>query len=63
MKKLELIFNLLLSIVLSKFKYGQDTPVMAGLDAIVKQDGKIVAYATGVTFDEDFELQGRLCLV
>jgi hypothetical protein len=31
---------------------------MAGLDAIVKQDGKIVAYATGVTLDEDFELQG-----
>lgn len=34
------------------------TPVMAGLDAIVKLEGKTVAYATNVSFDEDFELQG-----
>ena len=37
---------------------GAETPVMAGLDAIVKLNGKIVAYATNVSFDEDFELQG-----
>jgi len=35
-----------------------DVPVLAGLDAIVKLDGKIVAWATNVSFDEDFELQG-----
>jgi len=35
-----------------------DTPVLAGLDAIVKYDGKVVAWATNVSFDEDFELQG-----
>lgn len=37
---------------------GFETNVLAGLDAIVKQDGKQVAYATNINFDEDFELQG-----
>lgn len=37
---------------------GADTPVMSGLDAIVKFNGKVVAYATNINFDEDFELQG-----
>ncbi len=35
-----------------------DLPVLAGLDAIVKLDGDIVAWATNVSFDEDFEIQG-----
>lgn len=35
-----------------------DLPVLAGLDAIVKFEGKTVAWATNVSFDEDFELQG-----
>jgi hypothetical protein len=35
-----------------------DTPVMAGLDAIVRANGNIIAYATNVSWDEDFELQG-----
>ena len=35
-----------------------ELPVIAGLDAIVKLDGKQVAWATNVSFDEDFELQG-----
>jgi hypothetical protein len=35
-----------------------DVPVLAGLDAIVKLDGKVVAWATNLNFDEDFELQG-----
>jgi len=43
---------------LSGAETGDETPVMAGLDAIVKLDGKTIAYATNVSFDEDFELQG-----
>ena len=35
-----------------------DLPVLAGLDAIVKFEGRTVAWATNVSFDEDFELQG-----
>jgi hypothetical protein len=35
-----------------------ELPVLAGLDAIVKLEGKIVAWATNVSFDEDYELQG-----
>jgi len=35
-----------------------DLPVLAGLDAVVKLDGKIIAWATNLSFDEDFELQG-----
>lgn len=30
----------------------------AGLDSILIQDGKVVAFASGVNFDEDFELEG-----
>ena len=37
---------------------GFETPVLAGLDAIVKYEGKTIGYATNVSFDEDFELQG-----
>ena len=55
-----IMFQLLVGIFKNKFKYASDVPVMAGLDAIVKQDGKEVAYATGIDFDEDFELQGSL---
>lgn len=58
MQYIKLVLKLFLRIIFRKFKFGQDTPVMAGLDCIVKADGKIVAYATGVTMDEDFELQG-----
>jgi len=36
----------------------QDLPVMAGLDAIFKIEDKVVGWATNVSFDEDFELQG-----
>ena len=35
-----------------------DLPVLAGLDAILKMDDKVVGWATNVNFDEDFELQG-----
>lgn len=35
-----------------------EMPVLAGLDAIVKMDGKVIGWATNVSFDEDFELQG-----
>jgi len=35
-----------------------DMPVLAGLDAIIKLDGQVVAWATNLSFDEDFELQG-----
>lgn len=30
----------------------------AGLDAIITQNGKLVAYASSLNFDEDFELEG-----
>ena len=33
-------------------------PVGAGLDSILVQDGRPVAFATEVTVDEDFELEG-----
>jgi hypothetical protein len=63
MKKLYLLFNFLLGILLDMFKGAVDEiPVLAGLDAIVKQDGKTIAYATGVDFDEDFGLQPILTL-
>jgi len=35
-----------------------DLPVLAGLDAVVYLDGKLIAWATNVPFDEEFELQG-----
>jgi hypothetical protein len=42
-----------------KFKGSADTdmPVMAGLDALVFQDGRLIGWATNISFDEDFELQ------
>jgi len=33
-------------------------PVGAGLDSLITQDGRIVAFASNVNFDEDFELEG-----
>lgn len=33
-------------------------PVGAGIDSLVVQDGKIVTFASGLRFSEDFELQG-----
>jgi len=40
------------------FQGAESTPVVAGLDAIVKYNGVTIAYATNVSIDEDFELQG-----
>ncbi len=36
----------------------EELPVLAGLDAVLKINGEIVAWATNVSFNEDFELQG-----
>jgi len=58
MKFLKIFFQLIIGILFGKFKYASDTPVMAGLDAVVRFQGKIIAYATGIDWDEDFELQG-----
>lgn len=59
MKLLLLIFKLLFITIFFGIKGAQvDTPVLAGLDAIVKLGGKQIGYATNVSFDEDFELQG-----
>jgi hypothetical protein len=33
-------------------------PVGGGLDAVITQNGKVVAYASSLNFDEDFELEG-----
>ena len=33
-------------------------PVGAGLDSLLIQDGKIVTFASGVNFDQDYELEG-----
>lgn len=33
-------------------------PVGAGLDSIILQDGRVITFASGVNFDEDFELEG-----
>ena len=50
----------LLNILFSSFIGGvdPDLPVLAGLDAVVYLDNRLVAWATNVSFDEDFELQG-----
>lgn len=32
--------------------------VGAGLDSILIQDGEVISFASGVNFDEDFELEG-----
>ena len=56
MLKLIALFNL----VIAKICGAQDPdlPVLAGLDAIVKLDGQIIGWATNISWDEDFELQG-----
>jgi len=54
--KLSLLFLLLFSKI--RGAEDPDLPVVAGLDAIVKLDGKVIGWATNVSFDEDFELQG-----
>ncbi len=33
-------------------------PVGAGIDSILIQDGKIVSYASGINYDQDWELEG-----
>ena len=33
-----------------------DPPVVAGLDVIVRQDGREIGWATNMSFDEDFEI-------
>ena len=50
----------LLKFLFSNIRGAQDpdVPVLAGLDAIVKLDGQIVAWASNISFDEDFEIQG-----
>lgn len=53
-----LVLILYISMHVIKGAVDPDLPVLAGLDAVVKLDGKIVAWATNVSFDEDFELQG-----
>lgn len=35
-----------------------ELPVLAGLDAVVLVDGRIVGWATNMSWSEDFELQG-----
>jgi len=55
-KKIKLILNFLFSSFVGSVD--PDLPVLAGLDAIVFLDGGLVAWATNVSFDEDFELQG-----
>lgn len=59
MKMINIIINAL-SILFVGLEGGADPdlPVLAGLDAVVYLDGKIVAFATNISFDEDFELQG-----
>ena len=51
-----LIFSLIWR--LSGKQTGFETPVLAGLDVIVKYNGSQIGYATNVSVDEDFELQG-----
>lgn len=36
----------------------EDLPVLAGLDVVLKVEGEVVGWATNVSVDEDFELQG-----
>jgi hypothetical protein len=36
----------------------EELPVLAGLDTILKFEGEVVGWATNVSADEDFELQG-----
>lgn len=50
----------LLKLIFANIKGAQnpELPVIAGLDAIVKLEGVVIGWATNVSFDEDFELQG-----
>ena len=55
----KLRIKIFIDILFNKFQGAQDDPpVMAGLDAILYVDGKEVGWATNVSFDEDFEIQG-----
>lgn len=38
--------------------FNSEGPVGAGLDSIIIQDGKIVTFASGLNFDQDYELEG-----
>ena len=62
MKKIkQIIENIYLAILLlfDKIQGAEDDlPVLAGLDAIFKIEDNVVGWATNVSFDEDFELQG-----
>jgi hypothetical protein len=58
MKNLILFLQILLFAIIGKLFGKEDTPVIAGLDAIVKYNGTTIGYATNVSVDEDFELQG-----
>ena len=60
MKRLIKLLFLAIVLAIHQVKGAQenDMPVLAGLDAIVKLEGKLVAWATNLSFDEDFELQG-----
>lgn len=55
---LQLLFFNIIGKLSGKQDTGFETPVLAGLDAIVKYEGKTIGYATNISFDEDFELQG-----
>jgi len=55
---LKLLFFNIIGKLSGKQDTGFETPVIAGLDAIVKYEGKTIGFATNISFDEDFELQG-----
>lgn len=56
MKRLILFFRLLFNSI--EGAQDAELPVLAGLDAIIKLDGQIIGWATNLSFDEDFEIQG-----
>ena len=62
MMKFFILIQLIIFTIIGKLSGSQETgfetPVLAGLDAIVKYNGNQVGYATNISFDEDFELQG-----
>ncbi len=55
---IQLLLFSLIGKLSGKQETGFETPVLAGLDAIIKYNGTEVGYATNVSVDEDFELQG-----
>lgn len=55
---IQIIFFSLIGKLSGNQKTGFETPVLAGLDVIVKHNGTTIGYATNVSADEDFELQG-----